>query len=97
MDRGIEQPLPPTLRALPIAGIFLDVGNQPRVEDRFAIMPGIEPAIEIEIGTADFSDLSVWLRASRRSIRPEGAQYPLHSPAPPAAGPAQSRCSRRSQ
>ena len=54
MDGGIEQPLPPTLRGLPIAGIFLDVGNQPRVEDRFAVMPGIEPAIEIEIGAVDF-------------------------------------------
>src|SRR3954452_2263229 len=54
MDGGIEQPFAPTLRGLPIARIFLDVWNQPRVEDRFAVVPGIEPAIEIEIRTADF-------------------------------------------
>src|SRR5271166_4388735 len=43
------------------------------------------------------SDRSVWPRASRRSIRPEEARYPLHLPAPPEAGPTQSRCSRRSR
>src|SRR5271157_5240620 len=53
MDRGIEQPLPPALRGLPIARVFLDVWNEPRVEDRFAVVPGIEPAIEIEIRTVD--------------------------------------------
>src|SRR5271166_6058461 len=53
MDRGIEQPLPPALRRLPIARVFLDVWNEPRVEDRFAVAPGIEPAIEIEIRTVD--------------------------------------------
>ena len=53
MDGGIEQPLPPALRGLPIARVFLDVGNQPRVEDRFAVVPGIEPAIEIEIRAVD--------------------------------------------
>src|SRR5271166_1601466 len=53
MDRGIEQPLPPALRGLPIARVFLDVWNELRVEDRFAVVPGIEPAIEIEIRTVD--------------------------------------------
>src|SRR5271166_5944144 len=53
MDGGIEQPLPPTLRGLPIARVFLDVWNQPRVEDRFTVAPGIEPTIEIEIRTVD--------------------------------------------
>ena len=53
MDGGIEQPLPPALRGFPIAWVLLDVGNQPRVEDRFAVAPGIEPAIEIEIGAVD--------------------------------------------
>src|SRR4051812_25235854 len=49
VDGGIEQPLPPALRGLPIARVFLDVGNEACVEDRFAIAPGIETAIEIEI------------------------------------------------
>src|SRR3954465_4080654 len=53
MDGGIEQTLPPALRGLPIARVFLDVGNEARVEDRFAIAPGIETAIEIEIRTLD--------------------------------------------
>jgi hypothetical protein len=53
MNGGTEQPLPPTLRGLPMARIFLDVGNQPRVEDRFAVVPGIEPVIGIEISTPD--------------------------------------------
>ena len=54
MDGGIEQPLPSALRGLPVAGIFLDVRNQPCVEDGFAVTPGIEPAIEIEISAVDF-------------------------------------------
>src|ERR1700733_6871530 len=49
MDSRVEQPLPPALRGLPVARIFLDVWNEPRVEDRFAVMPGIKPAIEIAI------------------------------------------------
>jgi hypothetical protein len=53
MNGGTEQPLPPTLRGLPMARIFLDVGNQPRVEDCFAVVPGIEPVIGIEISTPD--------------------------------------------
>lgn len=53
MDRSIEQPLPPTLRGLPITRVFLDVRNQPGVEDGFAVVPGIEPAIEIEIRAVD--------------------------------------------
>ena len=53
MNGCIEQPLAPTLRGLPIARIFFDVRNEPRIEDHFAVVPGIEPAIEIEIGTID--------------------------------------------
>src|SRR5271157_4121899 len=53
MDGGIEQPLPPTLRGLPIARVFLDVWNQPRVEDRFTVAPTISLTVEIEIRTVD--------------------------------------------
>src|ERR1700719_2259916 len=49
MDGGIEQTLPPALRGLPVAWVVLDVRDEPCVEDRFAVMPGIKPAIEIEI------------------------------------------------
>ena len=41
MDGRIKQPLPPALRGLPIARVFLDVRNGPRVEDRFAVTPEI--------------------------------------------------------
>ena len=53
MDGGIEQPLPSALRDLPVARIFVDVRDEPRVEDRFAVVPGIKPAIEIEIRTVN--------------------------------------------
>ncbi len=49
MDGGIEQTLPPALRGLPVARVFLNVRNEPRVEDGFAVTPGIKPAIEIEM------------------------------------------------
>ena len=54
MDGRVKQPLPSALRGLPVARIFVDVWDEPRVEDRFAVMPGIKPAIEIEIRTVDF-------------------------------------------
>src|SRR5664279_6648400 len=54
MDGGIEQPFPPTLRGLPVAQVFLDVRNEPRVEDRLAVTPGIKPTIEIEIRAVNF-------------------------------------------
>src|SRR3954451_18623714 len=44
MDGGIEQPFAPTLRGLPIARVLLDIGNQPRVEDRFAVAPSGLPS-----------------------------------------------------
>ena len=47
MDGGIEQALPSALEGLPIARVLLDVGNQPCVEDRFAVASGIETAIKI--------------------------------------------------
>src|SRR5882757_5482548 len=54
MDGRVEQPLPPALRGLSVARVFLDVRDEPRVEDRFAVMPGIKPAIEIEIRAVNF-------------------------------------------
>ena len=57
MNGGIEQALPPALRGLPIARVLRDVGNQPCVEDRFAVAPGIETAIEIDpTSTVRFSN-----------------------------------------
>src|SRR5664279_4984965 len=40
MDGGIEQTLPPALRGLPVARVFLDVRDETRVEDGFAVTPG---------------------------------------------------------
>src|SRR3954465_15863637 len=49
MDGRVEQAFPPTLRGPSVAQIFVDVRDEPRVEDRFTVTPGIKPAIEIEI------------------------------------------------
>src|SRR5271157_848160 len=64
MNSGIEQPLPPTLRGLPIARVFLDVRYETRVEDRFAIVRGVEPAIQVEVGT-----LKVQIRESGHALQ----------------------------
>src|ERR1700735_5557032 len=49
MDGGIEQTLAPTLRGLPVARVFLDVRDETRVEDGFAVVPGVKSAVEIEM------------------------------------------------
>jgi hypothetical protein len=49
MNGGIEQPLPSALRDLAIARVSLDVRNEPCVEDRLAIIPGVETAIQVEL------------------------------------------------
>src|SRR5208337_2574198 len=54
MDGCVKQPLPPAFRGLPVARVFVDVWDEPRVEDSFAVMPGIKPAIEVEIRAVDF-------------------------------------------
>src|SRR5208337_2597552 len=64
MNGGIEQPLPPTLRGLPIARVFLDVRYEARVEDRFAIVPGVESAIQVEVGT-----IKVQIRESGHALQ----------------------------
>jgi len=58
MDRFIEQPLAPTLGALAVTRILLDVGDHTGIENARAIVGGIKAAIEIEIGTSEVqSDL----------------------------------------
>src|SRR6202171_2762959 len=54
MDGGVEQPFPSALRGLPVARVFADVWDESRVEDRFPVMPEINPAFEIEIRAVDF-------------------------------------------
>ncbi len=49
MDGGMEQSLAPALGGLAVAGVLLDVGDHPRIEDRLAIGLRIEPPIEIEV------------------------------------------------
>src|ERR1700690_718401 len=49
MDGGIEQTLPPALRVLPVARVFLDVRDETCIEDGFAVVPGVKSAVEIEM------------------------------------------------
>src|SRR5580658_10009574 len=49
MDGSIEQTLPSALRDLPVAWVLLDVRDETRVEDGFAVMPGVKSAVEIEM------------------------------------------------
>lgn len=49
MDGGIEQTLPPAFQGLPVARVLLDVWDETRVEDGFAVVPGVKSAVEIEI------------------------------------------------
>ena len=53
MDGGVEQTLPSALRGLPVARVFLDVRDETRVEDGFAVVPGVKSAVEIEIRAVD--------------------------------------------
>src|ERR1700686_41896 len=54
MDGGVEQPPPPAFQRLPVTRVFFDVRNEPRVEDRFAIVSRIESAIQVEVRAVDF-------------------------------------------
>ena len=45
MDRCIEQPLAPTLDALAVPRILLDVGDHTGVENALAIVGGIKAAV----------------------------------------------------
>src|SRR4029450_10243080 len=53
MDGGVEQPLPPALGALAVAGILWNIGDQARIEDALPIVCRIKTAIQIEIGTSE--------------------------------------------
>src|SRR5580692_8550619 len=53
MDGSIEQTLPSALRDLPVAWVLLDVRDETRVEDGFAVVPGIKSAVEIEMRAVD--------------------------------------------
>src|SRR6266446_2530125 len=53
MDRCIEQTLAPTLGALAVTRILLDVGDHTGIENARAIVGRIKAAIEIEIGTSE--------------------------------------------
>jgi hypothetical protein len=52
MDGGIEEPCASSLGALAVAGIFVDVGDQARIEHARAIVRGIKASGEIEIGSS---------------------------------------------
>jgi hypothetical protein len=47
MDGGVEQPLPPALGALAVAGILWNIGDQARIEDALPIVCRIKAAIQI--------------------------------------------------
>src|SRR6202021_3755895 len=49
MDGSIEQTLPSALGDLPVAWVLLDVRDETRGEDGFAVVPGIKSAVEIEM------------------------------------------------
>ena len=53
MDGGVEQPLPPALGALAVAGILWNIGDQARIEDALPIMRRIKTTIQIEIGPSE--------------------------------------------
>ncbi len=55
MDGGIEQTLPPALRGLPVALVFVDVRDETRIEDGFAVVVGVKSAVEIESLFVDIS------------------------------------------
>ena len=53
MDRGIEEPLAPTLGVLAVPGILFNGGEQAGIETALPIMRRITAAIEIEIGPSE--------------------------------------------
>ncbi len=53
MDGGVEQPLPPALGALAVAGILWEIGDEARIENALPIACGIKAAIEVEVGSTE--------------------------------------------
>ena len=70
MVRFIEQPLAPTLGALAVTRILLDVGDHTGIENALAIVGGIKTAIEVEIGTSEVQpDLFAHLLQRLQALR----------------------------
>jgi hypothetical protein len=53
MDRGVEEPLAPTLGALAVTGILCDVGDHAGIEKALSIRHSIKAAIEIARGPSE--------------------------------------------
>ena len=70
MDGGVEQTLPSALRGLPVARVFLDVRDETRVEDGFAVVPRVKSAVEIEMRAVKVQILSLATRL--RVFSPSG-------------------------
>ncbi len=70
MDRGVEQPLAPTLGALAVPRILLDVGDHTGIENALAIVGGIKAAIEVERGPSEVQpDLFGYLLQGVEALR----------------------------
>jgi hypothetical protein len=52
MEGGIEEPRAPALRALTVARILGDVGEQARIENALPVPCAITTAIEVEVSTS---------------------------------------------
>jgi hypothetical protein len=78
MDGRIEQPRSFALRSLPIARVFFDIRNETRVEDRIAIVPGVESAIQVQVRALDLQIVSPAIRFTC-SVPVAGVPYLLHS------------------
>ena len=52
-DGGVEQPLPPALGALAVAGILWDIGDQAGIKNALTIVRGIKAAIKVKVGTTE--------------------------------------------
>ena len=52
MNGGIEESFAPSLGALAVAGILLNVGDHAGIESALAIVRGINASIEIQIGAS---------------------------------------------
>ena len=70
MDRGVVQPLAPTLGTLAVTRILLDVGDHTGIENARTIVGGIKAAIEVEIGTSEVPpDLCGYLLQGVETLR----------------------------
>src|SRR3954467_4448952 len=70
MDGGIEQPLAPALRGLPIARIFLDVGNQPALKIALRLCLESNPPSRLRYEPSIFRSVSLATRF--KAFNPSG-------------------------